>query len=318
MAPKPPVIVLAAPFDGHTASYVTRALEAHGCVVKAFPYREIAAMSSLQDMNDSLLRFVSGADLLLVLKGEYVHPKVIEAINRMGVKTAIWNFDPRDGKLEWVLERARVAQHFFTIGKGLLPYYTNGGINAHWLLEGCDAFNHQPLQQKEVVPISFIGTVSDVPGREEWLNSIRTKFGDERFAIWGSFCPPSLKSVHRGRANGDAGFCQAVSNTQVNLGADRDPEIERSYGARLFRTLAAGGYLLTNMTHGIVEDFSGAVDTYVNTSDCLNKIDWALSHPDERNVIAQRGRDLVLEKHTFNNRVKELLEVTGVDVPDKS
>lgn len=311
---KPPVVVLAAPNDGHTATYVRRALEVRGCEVRGFDYRQMAAMASLAGMNETLTWTTKGADLLLILKGEYIHPKALEIVRRQGVKIAIWNFDPRDGKQDWVLERARVADYFFTIAKGLVPYYVKEGIMAHWMLEGCDPFNHQPLTPTDAtVAVSFIGTVSDVAGREQWLKQVRDYFGAVNFQVWGSFCPTSLKDVHHGRAEGDAGFSRVVSNTMVNLGWDRNPEIERSYGARLFRTLAAGGYLLTNETVGIHEDFSGALATYRDTADCLRKITWALEHPQESRRIGERGRELVLRQHTFANRIQSILRITGVE-----
>ena len=304
-------VLLAAPFDGHTASYIATALKDQGCTVKRFPYRDLAAVLGPAKMGEHLESQSEGFDFVLILKGELIPPEVIGRISKRGTKVALWSFDPRDGKEEWVLERAKSADFFFTIAKGLVAFYRGMGINAHWLLEACDPFAHQPLGVKEdaIVPVSFIGTVTDVLGREQWLQHVHDHFGADKMAIWGSFCPPRLRDVYRGRAQGDSGFCEAVSQSLVNLGADRNPEIDRSYGARLFRTLAARGYLLTNDTQGIYQDFSGYVSVYRNTPDCLKQIQWALEHPEQRALIAQRGRDFVLRQHTFKNRMEELVGI---------
>lgn len=303
-------VVVAAPFDGHTSSYIVSALEASGHTVKRFPYREVAALLGVPAMGDQFVDACKDCDVAVVLKGELLPPAALERA-RKTCRVAIWNFDPRDGKQPWVLERAASCDHFFTIAKGLVPFYRGMEIDAHWLLEGCDPFNHQPLgkQDGQAVPVSFIGTVHEVPGREQWLRHVRGHFGPERVAIWGSYCPKSLKDVYRGRAQGDAEFCQAVSNTAVNLGADRNPEIDRSYGARLFRTLAAGGYLLTNSTQGIYQDFYGCVAVYRDTADCLEQIQWALDHPEACALVAKRGRDLVLKEHTFKHRMDALMKM---------
>lgn len=299
-------LLLAAPFDGHSSAYVAKAFQTQGWAVKGVDYRAMHAVMGPKRLQEHLLMHAKDADLVLVLKGELIDPDTLRAI---AAPTAVWNFDPREGQEAWVLERARAARHFFTIAKGLVKGYREAGINAHWLLEGADAFNHQPFKPLPAPPISFIGTVADVPGRETWMQAVVARFGYDNVRLYGSYCPPSLKAIYQGRAAGDAGFCQTVANTKVNLGSDRNPEIERSYGARLFRTLAAGGYLLTNRTVGIDEDFGGCLDTYVDTEHCLERIQWAFDHPEECRRIAETGRSVVLKTHTFNNRVREMIRV---------
>ncbi len=316
MSSKRSRVLLVAPHDGHSGHYVARAFEALGWDVSPFDYRIVAAVEGVPAMNDALMQRAALADLVLVLKGELVSPLTLESMRSVGLVVAVWNFDPRDGQEAWVLERARAASHYFTIAKGLVASYRAQGINAHWLLEAADPDLHRPdVEAQRVAPTqptaSFIGTIQDVPGRAEWLLDVATCFPDQ-VRLWGSFVPPNLAPWHHGRAAGDAGFNHVVGLTTVNLGRDRNPEVERSYGARLFRTLAAGGYLVTNDTLGIYEDWDGCLNIYHDTESCIRLVEWGLAHPERVQAIAERGRQRVLERHTWRHRVVELLDVVGL------
>lgn len=297
-------VLLVAPIDSHTNKYIANAFTQIGWDVHAWDYRAmVGACGGVLGMNEALLVKACGYDLVLVLKGELVSP---EALRSIAAPTALWHFDPRDGKAAWLVERAQAVTRFFTIADGLVDWYGEQGIEASWLLEGCDPQHHRPVTpQGDRVALSFVGTVEGVAGREAWLKGLAARWPLE---VWGSFPSESLRGVHRGRAQGDAGFNQVVSRTVINLGRDRNPDIPRSYGARLFRTLAAGGALLTNNTQGIRDDFGDCVLVYDDDAHCAQLVEDALEHPDRLVELAQRGRKRVLESHTFRHRVEELLE----------
>lgn len=322
----PSSLLLVAPEDRATGRYIRDAFMAEGWLVSSWDYREYAAQLAYQGNAPETIngavgqRFIHNVDalkcdLVLVLKGEAIAPAALaEAQGRH--KIALWHFDPWQAQEPWVVERARAVGHFLTIAKGLVPWYKDQGVNAAWLSEGCDPEVHKPYPATSIqYPVSFIGTVAGVPGREEWLAEIGRALPGN-LHIFGSF-PAAVPSVgqvrYHGRAEpGDEGLARVVSESGINLGRDRHPEIERSYGARLYRTLAAGGFLLTNQTAGIEEDFRGCLDTYDSTESCVERIRYHGAHPEGRAKMAERGRALVLAKHTFRHRVRELVRMVGL------
>lgn len=299
-------VLLVAPDDGATATYLEKAFRSIGWHAKIWDYRAHAQQVGSNRVGVKFTFDIGAAspDLVLVLKGELLP---VEAIRRVAshFPVALWHFDPREGKDAWVVERAKAASAFFTIGKGLVPFYEAAGVNASWLLEAADPDLHRPVDVKEKrYPVSFIGTV-EVPGRVDWLNAVNKKV-QSGIDVWGSFpanCPPR----HHGRAFGDDGFSSVVSHSLVNLGRDRNPEIERSYGARLFRTLAAGGFLVTNRTIGICDDFQGCVALYRDDDECVQCVNYWLEHPEKAAAVAAKGRKLVLREHLFIHRVEEMI-----------
>lgn len=305
--------VLAAPQDGHTNVYVARALERAGLQVHQYDYRRRGILIGSKAMNEELRKVAAGADLLLVLKGEAVWPTTYRILSRGGTRTAMWFFDPRDGKQRWVEDMALNAGYFFTIAKGHVQHYRALGVDAHWLLEAADPEAHSAaelLEDRRDVPVGFIGTIDGIEDRVRWLSAVKSRFQGQ-LHLWGSF-PGPMTENHHGRADGDATMAAVVARTKVNLGRDRNPEVERSYGARLFRTLCAGGFLLTNDTLGIDEDFAGCLATYRSTDHCVDQIQWWLDHPSERLRVATLGRAEVLAKHTWGHRIDELLGVVGL------
>ena len=51
------------------------------------------------------------------------------------------------------------------------------------------------------------------------------------------------------------------------------------------------------------------INTYSSPSELIEKIDFYLSHKDERNAIARRGYKRTLKNHTYSQRLEFLLNV---------
>ena len=78
---------------------------------------------------------------------------------------------------------------------------------------------------------------------------------------------------------------------------------------RIFDIMGAGGFLLTNYQADFLEYFIPDEDYvyYESTQDLLDKIDYYLTHEEQRAAIAQSGLHKIAESHTYKHRVKEML-----------
>lgn len=74
---------------------------------------------------------------------------------------------------------------------------------------------------------------------------------------------------------------------------------------------AAGGILFSTYQPDLVELFVPGQDfvLYENERDLVKKLDYYLEHPKERAEIAHNGQKKVLEAHTWEQRVKEMLSL---------
>lgn len=78
---------------------------------------------------------------------------------------------------------------------------------------------------------------------------------------------------------------------------------------RIFDALACKTFIISDNIKSVNEVLGGNVVTYANHNDLKDKIYYYLNHDDEREKIAQKGYDIVLKNHTFDNRVSEILAI---------
>ncbi|MFP5256346.1 MAG: glycosyltransferase [Acidimicrobiia bacterium] len=76
---------------------------------------------------------------------------------------------------------------------------------------------------------------------------------------------------------------------------------------RLFDVLACGTPVISDRVAGIAELFEGAVATYEGPAELRALVDAALDDPVTARARAAAGRALVLARHTFDHRARELL-----------
>jgi spore maturation protein CgeB len=80
---------------------------------------------------------------------------------------------------------------------------------------------------------------------------------------------------------------------------------------RLFEVTGVGSCLLTDYKKNITDFFEPdrEVVTYKSAEECIEKINWLLSHPDDLKQIAEAGQKRTLRDHTFEKRAEELHEI---------
>ena len=102
---------------------------------------------------------------------------------------------------------------------------------------------------------------------------------------------------------------QAYSSCKILLNDHWEDMKEKDFPSnRLFDALACGTFVISDEFDAAKTVFDGTVVTYKDSDDLQKKLDYYLSHDDERNLISKRGQNIVLKYHTFDNRVDEILE----------
>lgn len=77
---------------------------------------------------------------------------------------------------------------------------------------------------------------------------------------------------------------------------------------RVYDALAAEAFVVSDYMPEIQEIFGDCVATFKNEEEFREKIDYYMKHPEEREKLAKKGRELVLQKHTFRERVRVMIE----------
>lgn len=99
-------------------------------------------------------------------------------------------------------------------------------------------------------------------------------------------------------------FKQSRINLNISLRS-----IKSGIPQRAFDIMGSGGFLLTNYQNDFFDYFVPDEDFvfYDSRETLLDKIDYYLSHEDERRAVAAHGHDKLAAGHTYRHRVREML-----------
>lgn len=99
-------------------------------------------------------------------------------------------------------------------------------------------------------------------------------------------------------------FKQSRINLNISLRS-----IKSGIPLRAFDIMGSGGFLLSNFQADYLDNFIPGedFDYYESKEDFINKINYYLTHEEERIAIAKSGHDKIAAGHTFRHRVREML-----------
>lgn len=139
------------------------------------------------------------------------------------------------------------------------------------------------------------------------LKAITQKHTFDLFTFDGSFTMPNLRN--HGFVEPFEQMPKIFKQSRINLNITLR-SIKSGIPLRGFDILGAGGFLLSNFQADFLDHFVPGEDFvyYESTEDLLQKIDYYLTHEEERKAIAGNGHDKVAAGHTFRHRVREILD----------
>lgn len=214
-----------------------------------------------------------------------------ENISAIDCPTACWLIDTHLN-LGWHLQWAQRFDFVFLAQKEYLERFRAAGINAYWLPLACDPEIHAPVDLPKQYDLSFVGSLSHNPRRQQLLKEL-----DEAFGIYCERCwwDDMARVIGQSRIT----FNNAVKN-DLNM--------------RVFEALSIGTLLVTDLPKNSGQDllFRNGEDlaVYRNDNELSDLIRFYLNNPTLRDDIAQRGRRLVHNAHTYAHRAADLLAVS--------
>lgn len=165
-----------------------------------------------------------------------------------------------------------------------------------------------------------IGMEVSAKERERVLTKISRKY---RLALYtGSVLPETLQNeniVNCGFADYHRKMPEVFAGSRINLNIT-SRTIETGIPQRVFDILSAGGFCLTNYQPEIAENFEDGSELvmYTDMDDMMQKIDYYLSHEEERCAVAKRGRQKIKERFELKDRLGEMLiQVKANAQPDR-
>lgn len=159
---------------------------------------------------------------------------------------------------------------------------------ALWFPNGYPSDLIQPnLSVDRVHDVGFCGSL--IGNREAWLNLISSKFNLKRdiFVIGND-------------------MVQSLSSYKISFNIN----IADDVNFRTFESTGAGAMLLTNYTPNLEKLFEIGKDlvVYESPDDLIKKIDYYLTHSNEREEIAMSGRSKSKNSHSYDVRAQNLID----------
>ncbi|MCB9458345.1 MAG: glycosyltransferase [Anaerolineaceae bacterium] len=166
-------------------------------------------------------------------------------------------------------------------------------------------------KQRYACDVTFVGTLLPENLYSERVDALNA-LTDFDLGLWSVHDAPSmLKPYVRGSALGLEMF-RVLSGSTISLNVHGN---FMRYGGnmRLFEAAGVGAFQITDDRPGVHEWFyDGAhLVTYSDLDDLRKKVRYYLDHPDERQQIAEAGRERALKHHTYEQRLDAIEDLLG-------
>ncbi len=278
----------------------------------------------LKRINHNLIRLIDSfqPELFLETGGHRIFPETIKRIRKRGIKTILWTIDhPRNFQL--IIEAAPYYDFVFCGGTEAMEILKDNGISkCRWLPFACNPEFHKPVNLTEDDKdrygndICFVGSM--YPERAHIFETL-TEFD---IGIWGpgwDTLPQDspIKRLVRASHIKPGEWIKIYSASGIALAIHyKDPENKvpcHQASPRVYEVLACGSLLIVDSQKDVLSIFVPGEDLLVfkDTNDLKRLLPYYLEHKDEARRIAKRGREKVLNHHTYKHRVEEILRIVS-------
>lgn len=158
---------------------------------------------------------------------------------------------------------------------------------------------------------AFLEKKVTVDERHMLLNAVSERKND--FALYtGSdlAMEPALKRVNRGIVDYYKEMPLVFKNSRINLNISLR-SIRTGIPLRALDIMGCGGFLLSNYQEELAQYFKEGVELvlFYSLEDCLEKIEYYLSHEKERKSIALAGHEAVKDRFNYEDQLEKLLQM---------
>lgn len=265
------------------------AFKKNGNNVVGYNYRSRAQTLGDQKRDEELTNLIKERcfDLVVYSKCNVVSESVFSQSTKYS-KTCLWFMDPLISYTEEIKRKTSLVDYFCCDKLNVLEEARKHNKNSFHVREGFDETVDNPVENVEKkYDVSFIGNL----------------YGDRKVKIDKINHNVNVINNAYGREHSNC-----VAQTKINL------NFSTSEGAsdRVYKVLAAGGFLLTNDWVGRENDFKNERDLVIfsDIDDLNRKVDIYLQDEDKRNKIAKSGLQRVqhFNRHAWAKKIVDIYE----------
>ncbi len=258
--------------------------------------------------------------LVFVLQGANILPGTIDHIRETYKIPCVNWFIDYPPNFDISQKIVKHYDHFFvSTSHATLRHHNLGNTGVKTLDFACDPDVHKKISLSEAEvskygnDVVFVG--SYYPERENALSAL----GGFDVGLWGPAWEklssnPTVRSFIKGGQTTPEEWVKIYNASKIvlniNYGFGRLPELDCNPGStKLFEIQACGAFELVDNKKAITDKFENGrhLVTFNDNAELKQMIRYYLDHADDRERIADNGRKEVLAKHTYKDRMKQML-----------
>lgn len=171
-------------------------------------------------------------------------------------------------------------------------FHGAGHNHAYWLPLACDEEIHCQPSVDRIYQVGFVGNLGRLGStRYSILSAVLPRYHTNDYTV---HCAPNEMARIYGQS-------KIVFNASVN----------GDLNMRVFEALASGALLITDrIENGLKDLFEEGVHYigYSTVAEAIEKIDFYLTHSEDRQRIAAEGQNAALSLHTYSHRFVQLIK----------
>ncbi len=278
----------------------------------------------LKRMNRNFIKIAEyeKPDLWIVVGGFTTLPSTVQEIKSLGIPVILWTTDvPKN--FQNVIDAAPFYNRIFCAGSEAIDVLKKYNITDLRLIPfGCDPQYHKSVKltqkdreqyEKDIV---FVG--SYYPNREKILEVL----AEFNIGIWGPYwnnlrkdSPLKGKVISR-KINYDE-WVKIYSAAKIVIVVHyQDDDIPcHQVSPKLFEAMACGSFVLVDRQKDVelLFDHKSCLDFFGDTKELKQKVRYYLNHMQERKKMADEGRQVVIEQHTFKHRMAQIIKIVSTE-----
>lgn len=233
----------------------------------------------------------------------------LDRLKAAGAYIINWTGDKRDTTPAWMIRFAKHCDITCFSNQEDVTIMQSSGHKSEFLQIGIDPEVFKKWPKQESKDIVFMGNNhGQYPLSQVRLNYIQFLRSYD-FALYGNY-PNNSGNLN---ANGNDPFPMQSQESKIYSSCKIGISIshydsDRYTSDRLLRIMGSGCFALSHHYKGIEKDFTVGkhLETFKNQNDLREKIDYYLSHEDERQAIADAGYNLIHSRHTYDHMVEDI------------
>lgn len=239
-----------------------------------------------------------------------ISPELVKHMSQ-SAKVINWTGDVRHGVPQWMVDISPYCISSFSNDTDVQSM-RRMGYKAEYLEIGYDPLIYTPEGEKVNCPeIIFMAnnygknyfTLSNT--RIEIVNKL-TKIYGPRFGVFGNGWQMARGNVNHSQRE----EAKYYRNCKIAINCSHF-NYSRYSSDRLLRIMGTGAFCLSHRYVDIHADYKEGIDlvSFTTLEDMVDKINYYLSHDEERNTIRLQGNQKVLNRNTFAHMIKNIIEL---------